>query len=89
MAFLHFARNLMRHRRLVREMHFGHGRDELRQLTVEFCDAGALGARLRRSGHLFAFIWSEGDDRAAEVRLSGGLNVVEADAGLSERVRKA
>jgi len=89
MAFLHFARNLVRHRRLVREMHFGHGRDELRQLTVEFCDAGALGARLRRAGHLFAFVWSEGDDRASDVRLMSWLNMMEADAALNERFRKS
>jgi site-specific recombinase len=89
MAFLQTARNLLRHRRLVGEMHFGHGGDELRQLTVEFCDAGALAARLRRVGHLFAFIWSEGDDRESDVRLASWLNMMEADAALSERFRKS
>ncbi len=89
MAFVHFVRNLLRHRRLVAEMHFGHGSDELRQLTVEFCDAGALAARLRRAGHLFAFIWSEGDDRASDVRVMSWLNMMEADAALSERFRKS
>ena len=71
------------------EMHFGHGSDELRQLTVEFCDAGALAARLRRAGHLFAFIWSEGNDRESDVRLTSWLNMMEADAALSERFRKS
>jgi site-specific recombinase len=89
MAFLQTARNLLRHRRLMGEMHFGHGSDELRKLTVEFCDAGALAARLRRAGHLFAFVWSEGDDRDSEVRLSSWLNMMEADAALSERFRKS
>ncbi len=89
MAFLQTARNLLRHRRLVGEMHFGHGSDELRQLTVEFCDAGALAARLRRVGHLFAFVWSEGDDRDSDVRLTSWLNMMEADAALSERFRKS
>jgi site-specific recombinase len=89
MPFLHFARNLVRHRRLVGEMHFGHGQDELRQLTVEFCDAGALAARLRRAGHLFAFVWSEGGDRESDVRLTSWLNMIEADAALSERFRKS
>jgi site-specific recombinase len=89
MAFLQTARNLLRHRRLVGEMHFGHGSDELRQLTVEFCDAGALAARLRRAGHLFSFVWSEGDDRDSNVRLASWLNMMEADAALSERFRKS
>ena len=70
-------------------MHFGHGSDELRQLTVEFCDAGAVAARLRRAGHLFAFVWSEGDDRDSDVRLTSWLNMMEADAALSERFRKS
>ena len=77
MAFLQFARNLVRHRRLVEQMHFGHRQDELRQLTVEFCDAGAVAARLRRAGHLFAFIWSEGGDRASEFRLKSWLDMME------------
>jgi site-specific recombinase len=89
MGFLHFARNLARHGRLARDMHFGHGSDELRQLTVEFCDAGALAARLRRAGHLFAFIWSEGDDRDSAIRLMSWLDMMEADAALSERFRKS
>src|ERR1700761_4827652 len=89
MAFLQTIRSLLRHRRMVGEMHFGHGSDELRQLTIEFCDAGALAARLRRAGHLFAFIWSEGDDRDSEVRLGSWLNMMEADAALSERFRKS
>ncbi len=88
MALLHFARNLLRHRRLVGGMHFGH-QDELRQLTVEFCDAGAMAARLRRAGHLFAFIWSEGGDRTSDVRLMSWLSMMEEDEALRERFRKS
>ena len=89
MAFLQFARNLVRHRRLVGQMHFSHSHDELRQLTVEFCDAGAVAARLRRAGHLFAFIWSEGGDQDSDVRLKSWLDMMEEDGALCERFRKS
>ena len=89
MAFLQFARDLVRHRRLFRRLHVGHGQEELRQLTVEFCDAGAVAARLRRAGHLFAFIWSEGGDKVSEVRLQHWLGLMEEDVAISDRFRKS
>ncbi len=89
MAFLQFARNLVRHRELLRRTHHSHSKDELRQLTVEFCDAGAVAARLRRAGHLFAFIWSEGGERASEIRLLHWLDLMEEDLALCDRFRKS
>jgi site-specific recombinase len=75
--------------RLAAETEAGDGAEKLRQLTVEFCDAGALAARLRRAGHLFAHIWSEGGDRPSGLRLTGWLRMMEQDAPLRERFRKS
>ncbi len=89
MAFLRIARRLLHHRRLVRRMHFTRSQDELRQLTREFCNAGTLAARTRRASHLFAFIWSEGGDRAFSVRLLRWIGLLEADLVLQDGFRRS
>jgi hypothetical protein len=69
MGFLRSARRLFRHRRLMKETHFSHAHDELRHLTQEFCNSATLNSRMRRAGHLFAFIFSEGGNRDFSARL--------------------
>jgi site-specific recombinase len=93
MAFLESMRRLVRRRRLLRRMRLVRVRvqieAELRQITVEFCDAGTVAARLRRAGRLFAFLWSDPGDRDSALRLHSWLGLLERDAALGDRFRRS
>ncbi len=89
MGFLRSARRLFRHRRLVHGIHFSRSEDELRQLTQEFCNSATLSSRIRRAGHLFSSIFSEGNDRAFSVRLPRWVALMEGDAALNDEFRQS
>ncbi len=58
-------------------------------MTQEFCQAITLAARMRRVGHLFAFIFSDGGNRAFALRFPRWLDLMEQDTELGEEFRMA
>jgi len=61
--------------------------DQLRQLTLAFCEAGVLAARSRRAGRLFAFLMAPTAEPEPSPRLVNWLELLEREPALRQRFR--
>jgi site-specific recombinase len=86
-----FFRNIRKWSRLRRQRSLRAARatDQLRALTMSFCEAATLEARSRRAGRLFAFLLSKSGEQDSSPRLANWLQLMEQDRPLGTRFQEA